>query len=268
MASAGASTPVKSALRTLDILELLAQQSRPMTAQEIAVTLGIPVSSLSYLLSTLVDRGYLDRARREYRLGPAIARLTGRGAGPSLAERAAPIVRSLTRELNETAGFFVLRDFEAEAIARDIGLHALRYTIEIGQRAPLHAFAAGKALLATLPEKQLARYFRTVERRIFTPQTIHEETPLRAEIEAVRRNGVARTFEEHTPGITGVARAVVADGEAIGAFSIAMPIARCDPAKEKLALKLLDRAVGLLAGTAARGDPVSAADPASDEAPR
>src|SRR5688572_10028137 len=153
MATLSPSTPVKSALRTLDILELLAQQARPMTAQEIAVTLGIPVSSLSYLLSTLVERGYLDRARREYRLGPAVARLSGSGAEPNLAERVAPIVRALTRELNETSGFFVLRDFEAEAIARDIGLHALRYTIEIGQRAPLHAFAAGKALLATMSDK-------------------------------------------------------------------------------------------------------------------
>src|SRR5688572_15495176 len=83
MATLSPSTPVKSALRTLDILELLAQQARPMTAQEIAVTLGIPVSSLSYLLSTLVERGYLDRARREYRLGPAVARLSGSGIEPS-----------------------------------------------------------------------------------------------------------------------------------------------------------------------------------------
>jgi len=240
------STPVKSALRTLDILELLAQQARAMTAQEIAMTLGIPVSSLSYLLSTLVDRGYLDRSKREYRLGPAIARLSRSGAGPSLAERVAPIVRALTRELNETAGFFVLRDYEIEAVAREIGLHALRYTIEIGQRAPLHAFAAGKALLATMTDKQLARYFRTVERRVFTPQTIHEEAPLRQEIEKIRRDGFARTFEEHTPGITGMARAVVVDGETLGAFSIAMPLARCDAAKEKEAMRLLNRAVGLL----------------------
>ena len=257
MASLGPSTPVKSALRTLDILELLAHQARPMAAQEIAMTLGIPVSSLSYLLSTLVDRGYLDRSRREYRLGPAIARLSRSGAKPSLASRADPIVRALTRELNETAGFFVLKDFEIEAIARDIGLHALRYTIEVGQRAPLHAFAAGKALLATMTDRQLARYFRTVERKRFTPQTLCEEAPLRREIETIRREGIARTFEEHTPGITGMARAVVADGETLGAFSIAMPIARCDPAREKEAMRLLNRAVGLLAGSEVGAAPAS-----------
>jgi IclR family acetate operon transcriptional repressor len=248
MASLGPTAPVKSALRTLDILELVARQARPLTAQEIADTLGIPVSSLSYLLSTLVDRGYLDRARRHYRLGPAVARLHPAAAEPSLAERAAPIVRAITRELNETAGFFVPRDFEVEAIAREIGLQALRYTIEIGQRAPLHAFAAGKAILATLSDAQLDEYFRSVERKTFTPQTIHEEKSLREAIAQIRRDGVARTFEEHTPGITGMARAVVVDGETIGAFSIAMPLARCDAAKEAQALRLLNRAVGLMQG--------------------
>ena len=57
MTSQIASAPVKSAMRTLDILELAAGRSGPVTAHEIAITLGIPVSSLSYLLSTLVE-GY------------------------------------------------------------------------------------------------------------------------------------------------------------------------------------------------------------------
>jgi IclR family acetate operon transcriptional repressor len=268
MASLGPSTPVKSALRTLDILELLAQQARAMTAQEIAMTLGIPVSSLSYLLSTLVDRGYLVRSKREYRLGPAIARLDGGGTVPTLADQAQPIVRALTRELNETAGFFVMKGFEIEAIARDIGLHALRYTIEVGQRAPLHAFAAGKALLATLSEAQLALYFRTVDRELFTPQTIHEEGPLRSEIAKIRREGIARTFQEHTPGITGMAKAVTVDGRTLGAFSIAMPIARCDSAKEKAAMRLLNRAVSMMAGPDQESPVSEAGAPASGEGRR
>ena len=51
------SSQVKSATRTLDIIEYIVAHDRPLVAQEIAVALGIPVSSLSYLLGTLVDRG-------------------------------------------------------------------------------------------------------------------------------------------------------------------------------------------------------------------
>ena len=59
MADIAASSPaqasqVKSATRTLDIIEYVVAHDRPLVAQEIAVALGIPVSSLSYLLGTLV----------------------------------------------------------------------------------------------------------------------------------------------------------------------------------------------------------------------
>ena len=47
---------VKSATRTLDIIEYVVAHGRPLVAQEIATALGIPVSSLSYLLATLVER--------------------------------------------------------------------------------------------------------------------------------------------------------------------------------------------------------------------
>ena len=255
MTSLGPSSPVKSALRTLDILELLAEQPRPLSAQEISVTLGIPVSSLSYLLSTLVDRGYLERTRRHYSLGPSIDRFRRDDAEPSLGDRAAPIVRAITRELNETAAFFVLRGFEIEAVAREIGEQALRYTFEVGQRAPLHAFAAGKALLATMSEAELDRYFATVERTAFTPGTIREETALRQSLETIRQEGIARTREEHTPGIAGIGRAAIVDGKALGAFSIAMPLARLDRATEQRAIKLLNQAVGILEGGRANGWP-------------
>lgn len=235
-------------MRTLDILELLARQRRPMAAHEISVTLGIPVSSLSYLLSTLAERDYLARERRTYKLGPAVSRFHSGGAEPDLAERAAPIVRALTRELNETAGFFVPRGFDVEAVASEIGQQALRYTLDVGRFAPMHSFAAGKALLAALPEKQLKLYFRTVEREAFTPATLTDEKALRAALAEIGRTGIARTRDEHTPGIAGTARAAFIDGKAVGAFSIAVPLTRLTPAMERRIEQHLARAVSLLAG--------------------
>jgi IclR family acetate operon transcriptional repressor len=240
-------------MRTLDILELLARQGRPMSASEISVTLAIPVSSLSYLLATLLDRSYLARERRAYRLGPAIARFSPAAAEPRLAERVAPIVRAVSRDLNETVGFFVLRGFEIESLATEIGLQALRYSLEVGRRVPLHAFAAGKAMLATFSERSLKRYFRTVTREAFTPATIVAEADLRAALGEIRRTGIARTRDEYTPGIAGIARAVHVDGEPAGAFSIAVPTGRLTPEIERDAIRLLGRAAALLAGERKNG---------------
>jgi IclR family acetate operon transcriptional repressor len=222
------SPQVKSAQRTLDILEILADTPRPLAAQEIAELLSIPVSSLSYLLGTMCQRGYLTRnADRRYVAGPALERLrSGDPAGVATGQ-AAPFVRTIQAKLGETTGFFLLRGFEMEVMLSETGLHALRYTLEVGERQPLHAFAAGKAILATFDEAMLARYFAEAERIRFTPSTVVEEKAMRAELDLIRRTGIARTDAEQTPGIMGIGCAVRFPRDT-GALSVAVPLARYD----------------------------------------
>lgn len=240
-------SPVKSALRTLDIIEYVVARDCPVVAQEIAAALAIPVSSLSYLLNTLADRGYLARDGRRYTPGPGLVRLQTRERF-SLEERVAPLVRALRLQLGETASFFVRRDWEVEAIVTETSEHALRYAVHIGTRTPLHGFAAGKAILATLPDAEIEAYFAAGERTAFTPATITDADALRAEIATIRACGHARTREEHTPGIQGVARAAIVDGETLGAFSVAIPTVRFDADVERRAADLLTRTAALLAG--------------------
>jgi IclR family acetate operon transcriptional repressor len=237
---------VKSAMRTLDILELLVQQKRPMAANEIAASLAIPVSSLAYLLATLVDRGYLQRSGRFYLPGEGLSRLTAASAQPSLADRTAPIVRSLRLQLNETATFFVRRGWEIEALTSETSQQDLRYALDAGQRGPMYSFSAGKALLATFDDAELEEYLETVPRPAFTPETITDADELRKEVETVRRAGIAHTHEEHTPGIISIGCAAVVDGVALGAFGIAIPVARFNAAVDAKAVKLLRRSVELL----------------------
>lgn len=240
------STQVKSALRTLDILEILTDAPRPLAAQEIAETLSIPVSSLSYLLATLCQRGYLTRnADRRYGPGPALDRFKATDADAAMTARAAPFVRMLRAQLNETAGFFLLRGFEIEVMLSETGLHALRYTQEVGSRAPLHAFAAGKAILATFDEGLLDRYFAEVERVRFTDKTVVEEGALRAELDAIRASGIARSDAEQASGIIGIGSAVRFE-RGTGALSVAVPLGRYDDAVGDKVEALLHKCVDQL----------------------
>lgn len=238
---------VKSATRTLDIIEYVVSRGQPIIAQEIAAALQIPVSSLSYLLGTLVERGYLARTGRRYAAGPGLERLQARERVFTLADRVAPLVRSLRIQLNETASFFVRRGWTVEALVTEPSDHALRYAVQTGARAPLHAFSGGKALLAALGEPDLTRYFAEADREAFTAATITGEAPLRAELARIRVTGVAVTREEHTPGIVGLGRTATVDGELAGAFSVAIPVVRCDAEVERRAADLLTRTAGLLA---------------------
>ena len=240
---ADGSSSVKSALRTLDILEFVVAHGRPVSSAEIATTLKIPISSLSYLLGTLIERGYLLRA------GPGLARLNTAERGSLLAERVSARVRSLSLQLNETAAFFVQQGYEMEAIASEMSAQPLRYTVEVGRLLPLHAFSAGKAILAALPQDALDDYFRNADLTSYTPFTVTNEIVLREQLIRIGRRGLARTADEYTPGIIGIGRSVIsADGTLLGAISVAIPAARATPELEERAGTLLLRASDVLGG--------------------
>jgi IclR family acetate operon transcriptional repressor len=237
---------VKSATRTLDILEFVVGAGRQVSAAEIALALAIPVSSLSYLLGTLVERGYLSRTGRLHAPGPALSRLNPNPGGTLLSDRVYPIIRSLSRQLNETVSFFVRHGYEMEAIAGEVAPQALRYTIEVGRLVPLHAFAAGKAILAALDEDEQAGYFASANRATFTPHTMTNELDLRRELAEIARTGIARTLEEFTPGIIGIGHAVRSGDTLIGAISVAIPVARSTSELEERAGALLAQAAAAL----------------------
>ena len=73
MAKTDATGGVKSATRTLDILEWLAQLAEPVGLQTVASHFGFPKSSTLALLGTLTERGYVLRDAHDlYRLRPAL----------------------------------------------------------------------------------------------------------------------------------------------------------------------------------------------------
>ena len=240
------SSRVKSATRTLDIIEYAVSQGRPLVAQEIATALAIPVSSLSYLLATLVEREYLQREGRRYSAGPGLQRLQARETPLTLAERGAPLVRALRVQLNETTSFCVRAGWEIEAIATETSDHALRYSVDPGTRAPMHALPSGKVLLAALPPEALDTYFSESERAAFTEATIIDEAALRAQLDTIRAQGWAETSEEFSPGIAGVGQLVTIDGEAVGALSVDIPKVRFTEDMRNQAKALLQRTAALM----------------------
>jgi IclR family acetate operon transcriptional repressor len=237
---------VKSAVRALEILETVVAMGRPLSANEIGTIKAIPASSMSYLLNTLVSLGYLQRAGRSYVAGAALARLAPQAAGASLRGTVRPLIDSIRDKINETAAFFIVRENEIEAIASAISGQALRYAVEEGRRAPMHAFAAGKALLATFDPLRLDDYFAKAPRERFTDNTIVDEAALRRELDLIRNTGISRVEEEYTRGICALGKVAWRDGVPLGAFSVAIPTARFDPEIETRATELLVQASALL----------------------
>jgi len=238
---------VKSAMRTIDIIEYVVARPAGVVAQEIAAGLTIPVSSLSYLLATLVERQYLARVGRRYLPGPALARLASPRMALSLADRVRPLVKSLRSQTNETASFFVRDGWQLEAIVTETAEQSLRYSISVGTRIPMHSLAAGKALLAMLSDDEIDAYFTQVQLEPFTPHSATDEKALRTELAAIRMTGIGRTREEYTPGICGLGMAALVDGMAVGAFAVAIPLPRFTAELEARAVQKLEQTVRLFA---------------------
>ncbi|MEJ2407767.1 MAG: IclR family transcriptional regulator [Novosphingobium sp.] len=254
-AASGGSTgsTVKSAMRTLDIIEYVVAHPSGVVAQEIAQALAIPVSSLSYLLATLVEREYLVRAGRLYQPGNGLRRLRTAPDDMPLIERVRPLVRNLRARSNETSSFFVRREWQIEAAITETAEHSLRYSIAVGTLSPMHCLAGGKAILATLSPEELDDYFGETERSRFTASTIVEEEALRREIALTSERGFAVTRDEFTPGICGIGQVLCLGGEVVGSLAIAIPVVRCTPEVEAAAGRILNAIVESFEGCTTSG---------------
>jgi len=93
-------------------------------------------------------------------------------------------------------------------------------SIHIGTRLPAYATAIGLVLLAGLNEMELAEYFSSTDRVRLTPETVIEEAPLRARIDAVRDAGFAITQGELALGTSGVAVPLTVQGKVVGALGV------------------------------------------------
>ncbi len=244
-------TAVKSAARTLQLLELFTHADEPLGFSAVGEALNIPASSLSQLIGTLCERGYLQHlgGRGGYRGGPALdALLARRSAGRSLAERAQPVLVELRDAIGEAVGLNVLRGDEVEVIATEHAEGELVYRVRIGATAPLYAVAAGKALLAAMPLGDAEAYLACAEFRPLTPATIRTAGALRRELNEVRRSGFAYSLSEASPGVAGMARAIVGAEGPVAAMTVGLPQIRLDPtADDRIRAALLTAAERLQA---------------------
>jgi IclR family KDG regulon transcriptional repressor len=237
------SSGVKSALRVLDIFELLAQHPDGLNLSEISAALGIPKSSAHGLLMTLIHRDYLRPGRRErtYRLGVRLFELgASYMAGVDLVTEGQEIVRETSRACDETVHLAVLEGAEVLYIAKEEGTNTIRMVSAVGRRFPAHGTGVGKMMLSALPAEELDRLYPPDKPLTpITSRTITDPTAFRAELAEIRQRGYATDFEESTPGLCCIAAPIFnAEGATIAAMSVSVPTVRFT-AERQLALRQL-----------------------------
>jgi DNA-binding IclR family transcriptional regulator len=195
-----AKTPRAPAVdRALDILELLASSRAGLTLSDLSNSLGVPKSSVHYLLHTLQRRGYLHRNEVTNRLLLGLKIVTLSNAALSCIElrrHAAPHLRQLAERAGLTVHLAVLQGDEAVLVDKLEPAGVARLATWVGKRMDLHCTGVGKAILAYLPEEQFDRLARDRHFVRYNENTITSRHRILEEIGRTRKRGYALEDEE------------------------------------------------------------------------
>lgn len=214
------SLQIVEALRRLDTARI----------DELAEELDIAPSTVYRHLQTLRKYGYVVKEADFYRLGLQFLTLGGyirdRKSEYELAKEA---VEDLAEQTHERVQFEVEEQGERIFIYTATGEHAVQAKGTVGRRGPLHCSAAGKAILAELPNSRVMEIIEQHGLECVTENTITDSNALLEELEEIREQGIAFNLEESTVGLRAVAATVkTPDDEVLGALSISGPAHRME----------------------------------------
>ncbi|MCB2130247.1 MAG: IclR family transcriptional regulator [Rhodobacteraceae bacterium] len=137
----------------LDIIELLAEAQGPMTLTEIADRLGRSKSELFRMLSTLHNRGYLERdgdafalTDRLFRIGMRVPQVRG------LVDCALPEMHKLAARISQSVHLVVVRRGETVVIAASSGGSDMAFTLKLGFRRIAVDSTSGQVIIAFQPD--------------------------------------------------------------------------------------------------------------------
>lgn len=208
------------------ILGLYTFERSDWGVSEISRKLGMPKSTVSELLSSLVAHGFLERSpKARFGLGWRFFNLN------QILYQSTPLVQHSSRAMNdlierygESSQLIILDNHEAVAVENVQAIAALVVLLaRIGQRVPAYASAGGKLLLAQQEWSVTKAALEPIERKAFTSATLINIESLRKELDLIRARGYAIDREERMPGLSCIAAPIRNhEGKVVAAISLSL----------------------------------------------
>jgi IclR family transcriptional regulator, acetate operon repressor len=236
-----AGTGVKSARRTIDLLETFAENPAWTSLADLHVRTGFPRSSLHGLLRTLRDAGWIetDTGGTRFRLG---VRALICGTAYLDRDPAMPHATEALERVREQTGFTAhyarLSGGQVVYLETRESRHSMHLVSRVGRTLPAYATSLGKALLAELTESELTGLLPKSLAPL-TENTITSRDKLHDELAVVRERGYAFEHEEGTAGVACVAAVVPYRIPATDALSCSMPAAQATDSETRRIGELL-----------------------------
>jgi DNA-binding IclR family transcriptional regulator len=228
MTEAAADDAIQSVETAFEIIEAL-RRLGGAGVTELAGEMELPKSTVYNQLQTLERQAFVVKDRDEYHLG-----LRFLGLGEFVREKKEvyrmiePKVTEIAEKTNERAHFVAEEQRHAIHVHTKTGVNAVENGTDSGtRRTDLHAVAAGKAILANLPDDELEAFLDENTLDAFTENTITDRNQLYDALEAVCDRGYAQNDEESMLGLRAVAAPILyPDGQLLGVLSVSGPTHR------------------------------------------
>lgn len=222
--------PVLVVRKMRQIIDSFTPARPELTAREVQRSTGLPATTTTRLLQSLVEEGFLDRRGDGYRPGLLLlswARTATEGL--DLVTVAGPVLSELRDQTGESACLFVRHGSHHTCIAVEQTQHAVIQILRVGQVLPLHAGSAGRVFL-TYDDSAVADLLGQTELPAFTANTKTGPQQFKEALEATRRDGYAVSFEERSTGAASLSAPVFDHLGALAAvIGIASPVQRFGP---------------------------------------
>jgi len=153
---------VPALFRGLTILEMFNSRERVLTVQDFADRLGVSVSSIYRIVTTLTEMNYLDKvARNTYQLGPqVISNGFSYLASRDIVDIAMPHLNALRNRVSMSCHLGIREGQEAVYIYRSFASQRLSVNVPTGTRIPCHCSAMGRVLLTGLTDDELENLYQ------------------------------------------------------------------------------------------------------------
>ena len=215
----GRSSNIRSVERAFAVLRALSPGGQAVPLAAIADRTGLPKSTISRLLSTMVGIGVAEKVQQAgYVVGGELRAIVHPGVGPAdLIALAAPYLRELVREMGEDAALSIPdgdRILYIHHVQRSRTVQVYHWTQD---RFEYHATASGYMLLSSWDDLDLDAYLA----RPLTKWNLDTEVDpirLRNHIEKARRLGYAWILDGTIEGINGVSAPIIDAGGEMVAF--------------------------------------------------
>jgi DNA-binding IclR family transcriptional regulator len=212
--------------RGLAILACFTAERPVLGIAELAELLGESRPTTHRYVSTLVSLGYLEQdASRKYRLALGAIDLGAALNTTGLCKHARPHLEQLSHGSGHTAGIGVLDGLEVLLVdqvrSSTAGRRRPEDRVQASKRLPAYCTSTGKVLLAHLPTRTQATLIAEMELLKRGPHTITSKLALGAQLEDVKRQGLAIADDELLDGSCAIAAPVrEASGDVIAAVGL------------------------------------------------